>query len=186
MIIFWIAQAFGLLGLLCNTLSYQFRKRTHILLMQSSGSVFFATHFFLLGAISGGLLNIIGFFRATVSAAKDRWHIPSALLNGIFIPLYLLSYVSVFTLFGKQTTLPNLIIELLPVTAMIVSTVGFSVGNAKSVRIYSSIASPFWLTYNGISLSIGGVCSEILCLSSAILGFLRHDHIKHQKEDSNI
>lgn len=182
---FWIAQIFGLLGLLCNTLSYQCRKRTHILLIQSGGSIFFATHFLMLGAISGALLNIVGFFRASVSAAKDRLHLSATLLNGIFIPLYLLSYLAVFTLFGKEATLPNLLIELLPVAAMVLSTVGFSAGNAKAVRIYSSIASPFWLTYNAISLSIGGVCSEILCLSSAILGFFRHDHIKKNKETSD-
>jgi len=181
---FWIAQIFGILGLLCNTLSYQCRKRTHILLIQSGGSIFFAIHFLMLGAISGALLKIIGFIRASVSAAKDRLRLSSALLNGIFIPLYLLSYVSVFTLFGKEATLPHLLIELLPVVAMILSTVGFSAGNAKAVRVYSSVASPFWLTYNAISLSIGGVCSEILCLTSAIVGFFRHDHKKESKKET--
>ncbi len=181
---FWIAQILGIGGMLCNTLSYQCKKRTHILLTQSCGSVFFIVHFLLLGAISGCLLNIIGFFRATVSAAKDRFHLSSALLNGIFISLYLLSYVAVFTVFKKEPSLPHLIAELLPVAAMVISTIGFSAGSARSVRIFSAISSPLWLTYNAINLSIGGVCSELLSLSSAVLGFFRHDRQKTSKGDS--
>ena len=183
--IFYIAQFLGVFGMLCNVGSYQFRRRSVILFVQSCGAIFFAVHFFMLDAVSGCLLNIIAFFRAISFALDRRVKLPAPLLNGIFIVLYLLSYAAAFLLFQKEPSPFHLVTELLPVIAMIVSTVGFSRGSARAVRIYSAISSPLWLTYNVLSLSIAGACTELFSLSSAILGFLRHDR-KKAKGDSTI
>ena len=86
--------------------------------------------------------------------------------------------------FGTKPSLQNLIIEILPVIAMIIATVSLRLGSAKAVRRLGLISSPMWLIYNCFSGSIGAIASEILNLISIIIGIIRLD-IKKNKNDEN-
>ena len=68
-----------------------------------------------------------------------------------------------------------MISELLPVIAMIASTISFRYSDAKTVRQYGLISSPLWLIYNIISFSVGAIICEILNLFSIVIGIFRHD-----------
>ena len=76
----------------------------------------------------------------------------------------------------------RLIIEVLPVIAMIVATISLRLGKARAVRAFGLISSPLWLIYNCFSGSIGAVASEILNLISIIVGIVRLDIKKENRE----
>jgi len=96
--------------------------------------------------------------------------------------VYILSYVSVFTIFGKEPTPLNLILEVLPVIAMTVTTIAFRHKEDKILRRVAFISSPLWLAYNFIFFSLGGIIGETLNLTSAIIGTIRLDRKKEENK----
>ena len=169
------AQIIGIFAMLFNILSYQQKNKAQIVALQLFGSTLFSIHFFMLGAYMGGLLNVIGIFRAIVFLKEDFFHAKHwAWLFG-FIAIYLLSYLLTFTVFEKAFTLSNGIIELLPVIGMTATTFAFRAKSAKSTRLLGFVSSPAWLIYNVISVSIGAICCELFSLLSILIGLLRFD-----------
>lgn len=171
------AQALGIIGMAMNILSYQGKTQRTVILMQLVGSAFFTANMFMLNAWSGCILNALGILRAIVYANKDKFS-NMKFWNTLFFICYGLSYMAVFTLFQKPVTVLNLLIEMLPTSAMVVSTVAFSRKNASDIRKFAWYDSPAWLVYDAISLSIGGVICESISLISIITATLRLDRNK--------
>ena len=177
-----IAQVIGILAMLAINVSFQFKNKTTLLLIQLVGNVLFAINFFMLGAYVGGLLNTIAIFRALVYLKKDSLKIPIGLVNAGFIFLYFVSYALVFTVFGKEFTVANAIIEMLPVIGMTALTFGFAANGSKAVRLSTLINCPCWLIYNICIFSLGGILCEIVCLGSLVSAILRLDVKKDKHE----
>ncbi len=177
-----LAQIIGILAMVVIVLSYQCKNKNTLLFIQMLGNVLFAVNMFMIGAYVGGLLNAIGIVRALVYMRKERLKLPLPLVNGIFIFLYFVSYVLVFTVFGKEFTLANAIVELLPVIGMTALTFGFAGSNAKAVRLCSLINSPCWLVYNSINFAIGGILCEVISLVSLATAMIRLDFKKAPQE----
>ena len=171
---FVIAQIFGALGMAMNAASYQAKRQKTVITVQLFGGLFFAVNMFMLGAVMGGLLNTLAVLRALVYSHKERF-CNLRLWNGVFFALFFLSYVAVFALFGKPLTVPNLLIELLPLIGMVATTISFSRTEAASIRRLALISSPSWLVYNCINFSIGGILCEAFSLVSVVIAMFRLD-----------
>ena len=183
----WIeitAQVIGILAMIMNCLSYQQKGRNGILFFQLGGSILFSINFFMLGAISGAILNLVGIARVLVFLSKEKLNAKHPLWLALFITLYALSYVLIFTVFNTPFTLKNAILEILPVIAMTLTTISFRFSNAKAIRIFGIFNSPLWLIYNIFSFSIGAICSEIINLISIVVGIIRHDIKRENKEEN--
>jgi hypothetical protein len=169
-----LIQALSILGMTMNILSYQGKQPKTVIWIQFFGSLFFAVHFFLLNAITGAMLNLIGVLRAVIYANKEKLRYVR-LLNVLFIAVYLLTYVATFTVFEKAPTLFNFVVEILPVVAMIATTISFSKTSAATIRKFAFISSPSWLIYNCVNVSVGGILCESFALISVILAMIRLD-----------
>ena len=180
MIIF--AQILGFVGMLMNVSSFQCRQQKQLIRFQLFGGIIFSVHFWLLGAVTGSVLNVICIFRALVFSNKEKaW----ARWKGwpvVFILAFFTMYALNFLAFGMEPTAYNLIIELLPTIGVVAVTVGFAVQSVFYTRMSGLINSPSWLVYNCISGSIGGVLTEALSLLSILAGILRLDVKKKQTE----
>ncbi len=176
-----LAQIIGIVAMVITCLSFQCKEKKNVLLFQLIGSAFFTINFFMLGAYSGALLNAIGIFRAIVFINEKTFNPKHPVWFVVFCIIFLLSYSTVFLLFGKPFVLKNIIVELLPVIAMVASTISFRYSDAKTVRLYGLISSPLWLSYNIISFSIGAIICEILNLFSIVIGIIRHDLPKQRQ-----
>ena len=161
--------------MLFNILVFQQRKQRGVLICQFFAAVSFAFNYLLLGAVIGGVLNLIGAVRALVFLFEKRTKANSISWLIIFIIAFASSYPLTFLVFKTPITPKNLIIELLPVIAMILITVSLRLGKAKAVRAFSLFSSPMWLVYNCFSGSFGAIASEILNLISIIVGIIRLD-----------
>lgn len=177
-----IAQIFGIIGMIFNIIVFQQKRQDRVLIFQFFAAVSFALNYLLLGAVIGGLLNIVGAFRAVVFYFKDKTKANSVMWLIVFIVAFASSYPLTFTVFGTQPTVKNFIIELLPVLAMIIATVSLRLGSAKAVRLFGLTSSPMWLVYNCFSGSIGAVASEILNLISIVVGIIRLDIRKGNRD----
>ena len=177
-----IAQAAGICGMLATVLSFQQKGKARILTFQLFGAVLFVINFALLGAISGAILNFVAIIRALIFIFEDKIHGDHPAWTIGLTAVYVLSYVSVFTVFGKEPTALNLIVEVLPVIAMTIATIAFRYKEDKVLRRVTFISSPLWLTYNTVFFSLGGIIGETLNLCSALIGTLRLDRKKKEEK----
>lgn len=172
------AQIISLVAMAFNCISYQQKNQRGILILQLFGSGLFGLSYFMLGALAGGLLNAVAVIRAIVFLRGDKWHADRPFWQWIFGTAYVASYVLIFTLFGTEPTAIRMGMELLPVAAMILSTVSFRFGRGKVTRLFGLVCSPLWLAYNVYSASVGAILCESLNLISISVGIYRHDRKK--------
>ncbi len=170
-----IAQVIGVFGMIANFLSFQQKKQKGAIACQFFAALLFAINFLLLGAYIGALLNVVGVIRAIVFVNREKLNATHPVWLIVFILAFAGTYPLVFTVFGKEPSIENLIIEILPVIAMILSTISFRLTKAKDIRRFGMFSSPMWLIYNIFCFSIGAIISEILNLISIIIGIIRFD-----------
>lgn len=169
------AQAVGLFAMAFNILSYQQKTRKGAIAFQLMGSFLFSVNFFMLGAMVGGILNAVGIVRALVFLNKEKLHADRLPWLVGFTVAYVVSYILTFTVFGKQLTPVNMLIELLPVVGMIATTISFRLTEARDIRRYGLISSPSWLVYNIVNVSVGAIICEVISLCSILIGMYRFD-----------
>lgn len=171
----WIAQFIGILAMGFNILSYQQKTRNKAIAFQLCGGMLFAVNFLMLGALVGGILNVVAAVRAIVFLNRDKLQANRIGWLVGFTAVYIFSYILTFTAFGKAPSPANLLVEILPVIGMIATTVSFRLNDAKAIRRYGLISSPCWLIYNIANFSIGAIICEVLSLGSIFIGMLRLD-----------
>jgi len=169
------AQAVGIFAMAFNILSYQRKTRMGVISFQLCGSILFAVNFYLLGATVGALMNVLSAVRAMVFLNKERLRADHPAWLAGFVAAFLTSYVLTFTVFGKEATAWNLIVEFLPLIGMTATTISFRFTDARAIRRFGLISSPSWLVYNLVTGSIGAICCEVLSLGSILLGIWRMD-----------
>ena len=170
-----VAELLSIVGMIFNITSFLQKSQKNILIIQFFGASFFTVSFFMLNAPTGACLNIIAVIRAIIYANKEKFHAHKKIWVFLFFVIYLLIYVATFTLFHKDMSVRNALIELLPVVAMTVATISFSMPEAKHVRRLALISSPLWLIYNVFSASLGGILCEGFSIGSVFVGMFCHD-----------
>ena len=118
-----LAQAFGIIGMIFNLLVFQQKTHKGVTLCQFFAAVAFCANYLMLGAFVGGILNFVGALRAAVFYYKDKTKANSIFWLIFFILAFASSYPLTFLAFGTKPTVGNLIIEVLPVVAMIIITI---------------------------------------------------------------
>ena len=175
-----IAQVIGIFAMIFNLLSYQQKTRNKAIIFQLFGTTLFTINFLMLGAMVGGLLNLVGAIRAIVFINKEKFHADHIAWQIGFVIVYFASYILTFTVFGKEPTVFNFIIEFLPLIGMIATTISYRFTDAKAIRRFGLISSPAWLVYNIANLAVGAILCEVLSLGSIIIGIIRLDRKNKQ------
>lgn len=163
-------QLIGFVAMGLGIGSYQARRRSTILTIQISASALWCLQFFLLSSWAGLINNALGMVRNAIYTQKGRW----AWVRTPFAPLAFIVLVIAAGLFSFSLEGP---ISLLPMVAMIIQTVAYSITNERTIRICSLFVSPLWLIYDAIQLSAAGVICESLTIISIIVALIRF----HQK-----
>ena len=176
-----IAQIVGGVGMVLNLIVFQQKTHKGVLMCQFFAALVFAVSFFMLGGYCGAILNLVGAARSGIFYFKDKTHANSVVWFVIFILAFAASYPLTFFVFNTKMTVTNLIIEALPVIAMIIITISLRIGSAKAVRFMGLFSSPMWLIYNIFTVAITAIASEILNLISMVVGIIRFD-IKHKQK----
>lgn len=160
---YFVVQFVGALGLVLVVSSFWLKRRKHIIAVQGLGSVCFGVHFLLLGAITAVMVNAILILRNLLFlkySAADRpvWPLVSILLLAT-IPLIVAGFDWV---------------SVLPVGALVVSTIGAWSRSEQTIRLWTLGAPPLWIVHNIITGSIPGVINEVLVFASIVGSWLRY------------
>lgn len=170
----FIIQAIGFVALFFVFISFQYNDRKKILGFQVISACLFCAHFFLLGALTGSIMNFLSIARNSVFYNRGKkW------ANSI---VWLFGFIIIFILGGMCTW--QGIVSILPIMAMTFSTISLWSKNPKATRLIMLGGSPCWFIYDVINKSIPGIFTEIFVLSSLLIAIFRFDIMKTKIEES--
>ena len=161
-----LTQIVGFIAMLFSVFSFQMNKHKQIMIMQILATTFFGIQYFLLGAMTGVVIDIIAIIRCLVFYHKEdkKW----AAWNG-----WIAIFMVLFLAFGLITWEGP--VSLLITGSMMLNTLSFSFTKPKLVRSTILVASPLLLLYDIFTGSIGGIINEVLVEISAVVGLIRYD-----------
>lgn len=164
---FLLIQALGLCAFLCTTFSYWGKSKKKILAIQIVGDTFYAIHYFLLGALTGGLTQVLGLLRETsFFCAKSKKQEKTIFI--VLVPIYLF--------IGCMTS--NTIIEIFPIVASI--TYCYTLTMATNYVVLGGLIDAiYWLFYDFICGSYTGVMADSIVIFSNIFSLI------HRKKETN-
>ena len=169
------AQIIGIVAMFFNIISYQSKKQSSVIALQLCGAALFSVNYLMLGATIGGILNFLAAVRAVIFLFKEKLRADRLPWLFAFVACFIAIYILNFTLFGKEPTAINLIIEILPVIGMTALSIGFRLKSAADIRSCGLVSAPSWLIYNIYAGSWGAIICEVFTLTSIFIGMLRHD-----------
>lgn len=165
----FIAQGFGILGLVITVLSFQCKENKKFFAMQALGGFMYFLNFILIGALAGALFNLTNVVRGALLSKDDKkvWKVV------VICFLYTACYtVSVFLAKGN---LFQIFLATLPFIALFIMTIFMWKGNAKHIRYFQIIyMSPSWIVHNIFNFTLGGLICEVMNMCSAIISLIRH------------
>ena len=163
-----VAQGVGLVALVVTCLSYQARTTRGIALRQAVGSLFWTTHLLLLGAWTGGLLNLLGLVRGSVYSQRGE----RAWASRPFWPwLFGALCVGAAAWAGlAQGEGPRL---LLSAAAQCLGCYALWTFRVRLARLLLVVVSLLWLVYDVLAGSIPGTLCEVLSQISLYVAIAR-------------
>lgn len=170
-----IAQGIGFVGAALVFLSFQQKGKKQILLTQMAAGFVFSIHFIMLGAVTGAMMNAVAVARNLVFSRGEKLKRPyfwPVLFMGLFTLLGVLSWQNLFS--------------LLPIMAMNLSNIVFSLKNPRYIRFCYVPVSVGWLIYNISAFSVAGIITEIFCLLSLLIAIVRYDLLKKDVQPENV
>ncbi len=171
-----IIQVIGGLGIIASVISFQCKDHRSILIFRTLNESIFALQYFLLGAYTGMIMNIVGSVRNVIFKRRV------AVGKKTTVPIIFFSVM--FVIFGIVFWQgPK---SILIIIAKVLSTAAYGNKNPSIVRGIILITSTSWLIYNYAVFSIAGVLCEAFTLVSIIIGMIRLDIIpRFSKKESS-
>lgn len=173
--IYWIAQGFGILGLIVMIISLFQKNKDRMLLYVVFNGIFFGIEYLLLKAYSGMFSNFFGIIRTYVSKEKekkekyDKWY---------FLTFFLIGYAIIgFISFDGK------IISLLPIIAEIIYVITLWQKDVKKIRIGTLLMVILWLIYDIFVKAYPSLITDLIVMSSTIIAIIIKDILK--KEGKN-
>lgn len=162
----FLIQLFGFIPAIVTLLSMHFDKRKKVLIMQCISSVLFLAYYFMIGASTGVIMNIISLVRIIVSSFNDRkWASHKA-----WLVIFLLCYAVVSPLLGWDG--PH---SLLMIVAMLLSTIALWIHNLKVTRLLMAIVAPLLLLFDVFAGAWSPAIVDVFITASFFLAIWRFD-----------
>ena len=180
-----LSQFFTITMYLILVLSYQSKKRSHILVLSLLSQVTCGIAYILLEAYTGLAMCIIALIRDVIFMIDENKNGKRDFITKkdviFLIILYLLMIIStVFTYQGLYS--------LLSVIATMIFTYSIWQKNTKVYKLLGIPVGTFWILYNLYVKSIFGVILESALLIASIVGFIRDGELwlkKSQRGQTN-
>ena len=162
----FIGQTLGIIGMILAMISFQCKNIKVFCALQTFSGLSFTVHFFVLGNMVQGALNMFNILRGwAFGFAPQSW-------RRALVWIVMASYVgaAVFTYSPNDT----LWVTALILMAQLANTVTMYIGNAKLIRLVQiAYISPAWMTSNIITFSIGGILCEAFNIISSTVALFR-------------
>lgn len=159
-----LAHIFGLIGLSIGLLAWQMHLTKHIIFNNMVSCLFWAAHFWSIGAPIGMIMNLYNVPKDVLLLKTEEQHAKKIICS--------------FLIFATLTALFNLekAIDLLPIFACFLTNIPL-IWNANRNLIARGcfVGNSFWLFYCLANLSVFGTIASALTMLSALIGMARHE-----------
>ena len=172
------AQVVGIVAVVTFLLSYQFKKRKNIIIVNALANFLYVLQYILLGAFEGVAMDAITAVSTVVANNKDKGIIQK--YTKIIIILQNLA------LLGAGLALYKNLFSLCSVAGAILQASAFWLTKEKTIRIVSFLGAPFWLVYNIANGAFGSAVGSALSIASIGVAILRYDVIPVIKKEKGI
>ena len=168
-----LGNIIGLLAVVSALGIYVYKSRQKILFAKLIADGLWAIHFLLLGATTGGVLNVVNAFRDCVFYNKDskRWA-RSKYWVWVFVVVGIISGIISWEGY----------FSLLPIIGSAISVIGLWCSDAYILRVVSFFAISLWIVYAAISSSALSFFYNVFALCSILSGFIRDLKEKRHKK----
>ena len=166
------AQILGIMAVITFLMSFQFKTRRNIIVVNLVSRLLYILQYIILGAFEGAILDFMGFVLSFFAKYKDSKIISKKLNFFVIISNIVLLIVSLF--------LYENIFSLFAMCGIIFEVTALWLTKEKNIRILSLCAAPFWFTYNFANRAYGSCLGNILTLLSISVAMARMDIDKNK------
>lgn len=169
----YIAHILGIFAVITFLISFQFKTRKNILIVNILSRSLYILQYIFLGAFEGAVLDFLGLVFSFFARYKDKpffvkhFKIIMVIINLILLTMGFLMYENIFSLFA--------------IGGIVFEVIALWLTKEKNIRILSLIAAPCWLIYNFKNAAYGSVVGNILGMISIITAIIRLDLNKKGK-----
>ena len=164
-----VAQVLGFCAVGLYLLSYQLKKRSQIVWVTFFSNLFYVVQYFLLGAFSGAVMDILSTVAALLAANK---HSPRFSKYNKWI---VTGMVVVITGTGLAIAIcRGSWLELIPIWGAVFQSVGLWCDKEQTIRKLGLCSAPCWLVYNFLSKAYGPALGSLFAIISIIVSLVRY------------
>ena len=171
-----IPQIIGLAAVALYLLSFQLKKRNHIVWTTCISNGLYVLQYILLGAFSGAVMDFLStvcsFFAGKKNAPGFRKHTK-------LIALFGFGFITVAGI--AIAVVRRDPVELLPIAGALLQTGGLWFEDEQTIRKFGLSAAPFWLAYNIISQAYGAAFGSLMAMVSSVVAMLRYRKNRTEK-----
>ena len=189
-----LVQALGFVAIALNIIAVQFNKYGTIIFFKTLGSILFALQYFLLGAYTGMVMDLVGSIRNIIFSLNVKNKRSNKLPVIFFSLITVISGIVTIALTWdvseirwtnniKVATVLMVVISILSITAKLISTIAYSIGDPHKMRILNLPSSGCWIIYNFVAFTLAGIVNEIMTLSSIIIAEFRFRKVKENPQE---
>jgi uncharacterized MnhB-related membrane protein len=180
-------QIIGFIGIGMSLLAVQFNTHLKIMVFKSASSFLFCLQYFLMGAFTGMVMDVIGTIRNIVFAYNVRkgrsntlWIIIFSILTAIIgISTIILTWQTLVDRIGwisPDNTVCFIVavaVSIISIVAKLLTTVAYAFKDAHKIRMTNLPSCSCWIIYNTVVFSLAGITNEVMCIISIIIAEIR-------------
>ena len=174
-----LSYIFGYAGTITSIVSTQLKQKKHIILSQIFVNGFGALSYLFLGGNSmiAGTGLVLGMIQCLIGYIYDQ--------KGKTLPKFIPSF---FLLMSVLNSVVHILlagvfhfpVDLIPLTCLLLFTIGVSMKNATVIRLYFLANASLWVVYDLMVRPIAqaNLVTHIVVTLSVLIGIVRHDILK--------
>lgn len=155
----FIAQIVGFIPLILALFVFIHNSRKKIIFFKMCTDFLWAIHFFLLGEVAGGVINIINTVRNLIFSQKSNKR-----TSNKYIPILFCVLISLCTIITAEG-----IKSIFPLVGSCLATIGFWQNSPKQIRFFNFMGISLWLIYGFLTQSYSTIISNIISITSILL-----------------
>ena len=174
-----LSYIFGYAGTLTAIVSVQLKRKKYILLSQILANGFGALSYLFLGGDSmmAGTALVLGMIQCLIGYIYDQKEkLLPKFIPGLFLLLSVLNSAVHIWVAGVF----HFPVDLIPVSCLLLFTIGVSMKNASAIRLYFLANASLWVVYDLMVRPIAqaNLVTHIVVTLSVLIGIVRHDILK--------
>lgn len=170
----FLAQIVGFAAFGTLLLSYQMKKRKHIIAINAISSILYVLQYFMLRAFEGAVIDSLSAVSTVVAHKKNSI---KKYATAVFIIMNIAITIAGLALYKN-------IFSLFPIAGALLQTDALWITDEKKIRLLSFLGTPFWIVYNLVSCAYASALGSIFTLVSIGIAIWRYDFSKRRSKIS--